>query len=172
MNQLLSRIKFEVYNKLNLVISNYKDELESKDYNACRFQLNQYLIISRTAKITPKKIGQFVTFWKRPNYGEIEPYRDSDNFDFYLINVTSNSRIGQFVFPKSVLIEKGIVSTDNKEGKRGFRVYPTWDKPLSKQAQKTQKWQVNCFYEINDTLNLNDIDKLYKKNHKLGINYS
>jgi hypothetical protein len=37
------------------------------------------------------------------------------------------------------LIEKGIVSTSKKEGKRGFSVYPIWDKTASHQAVKTQK---------------------------------
>ncbi len=161
MNQLLVNIKFSVYNKLNLKISEFQNELESKEYNACRFTLNGKKIISRTAKTTPKKIGLFVTFWKRPNQTEIAPLDSLDNFDFYIVNVSVQNKIGQFVFPKSVLIKKGIVSTEQKEGKRGFRVYPTWDLPLSKQAQKTQKWQINYFYDINSSINLESVLELY-----------
>ncbi|WP_375240088.1 MepB family protein [Aurantibacter sp.] len=162
MNLLLTEIKQKIYDKLNFEISNYKDELESKEYNACRFQLNKFQIISRTAKITPKKTGQFVTFWKRLNHGEIAPLDNTDHFVFFIINVSSNNRIGQFVFPKSILIEKAIISTNTKEGKRGFRVYPSWDFPLSKQAQKSQKWQLNYFFEINSVNKLDNIEGLYK----------
>jgi hypothetical protein len=162
MNQLLTKINDKIYNKLNFEVSDYQNELESQEYDACRFKLNGLLIISRTAKITPKKIGQFVTFWKRPNQGEIAPLDDTDNFDFYIINVSSKIRIGQFVFPKSILIKKGIISTEKKEGKRGFRVYPSWDLPLSKQAQKTQKWQLDYFYEISDSNELEKVVALYK----------
>ena len=54
----------------------------------------------------------------------------------------SDSEIGQFVFPKEVLLKHNIISSKQKEGKRGFRVYPPWDTPTSKQAQKTQNWQL------------------------------
>jgi len=54
------------------------------------------------------------------------------------------------VFPKSELINKGIITTNKKDGKRGFRVYPKWNKTTNKQAEKTQKWQLNYFYEINE----------------------
>ena len=46
-----------------------------------------------------------------------------------------------------ILINKEIVS-DKKEGKRAIRVYPPWDIAINKQAQKTQKWQLNYFLEI------------------------
>jgi hypothetical protein len=38
-----------------------------------------------------------------------------------------------------------IISTHLKEGKRGMRVYPPWDLPSSKQAKKTQQWQLPYF---------------------------
>jgi len=65
------------------------------------------------------------------------------------------------VFPKSVLIEKGILSTSKKDGKRGFRVYPIWDKTISQQAVKTQNWQLNYFFEVIEDLDFNLVKKLY-----------
>ena len=59
-----------------------------------------------------------------------------------------------FVFPKSVLIAKEIVS-DKKEGKRAIRIYSPWDITMSKQAQKTQKWQLDYFLEIQENNSLN-----------------
>ncbi|MFT5754883.1 MAG: hypothetical protein ACI924_002130 [Flavobacterium sp.] len=59
------------------------------------------------------------------------------------------------------MIEKGIVSTSKKEGKRGFSVYPIWDKTASHQAVKTQKWQLNYFFEVNKGLDFSFVKKLH-----------
>lgn len=162
MDSDLNQIKTEVYDKCSLKISNFKNELESKEYNACRFELNGRNILSRDAKITPKKVGQFVTFWKRNGNGIIEPFYESDRIDFYVVNVKTENDFGQFVFPKSVLIKKGIISTEKKEGKRAFRVYPKWDVPKNKQAELTQNWQLNYFYEINKSIDLKKVSELYE----------
>ncbi|BDD10832.1 hypothetical protein FUAX_32640 [Fulvitalea axinellae] len=147
MNNSLSRINTEVYSKCGLVISNVRTESEGKEYHACRFELNGLKIISRNGKVTPKKAGQFVTFWKRNQEDITEPFHVSDPIDFYVITVEDKDRLGQFVFPKTALIKNGILSTDKKEGKRGFRVYPPWDKAGNKQAEKTQQWQLAFFFE-------------------------
>ena len=130
--------------------SNYKINRESTEYNACSYTIDDKNFIERTAKITPKKIGRFVTCWKRNVDGITEPYKDSDCIDYFIIKVHSNDKSGVFKFPKAALIKHGILSTEKKEGKRGFRVYPIWDSPVSKQAVKTQGWQLNYFsLEIN-----------------------
>ena len=162
MDSNLIQINSDVYDKCKLGISGFKIEVESKEYNACSYELNGSNIISRNGKITPKKVGQFVTFWKRNGNGPIEPFNEKDKIDFYTVNVRTEKEFGQFVFPKSILIKKGIISTANKEGKRAFRVYPTWDIAMSKQAERTQKWQLKYFYEINDSINFNKVAELYK----------
>lgn len=151
-----------LYNKLGLSISNLILDTESKEYKACRYNLNDLKIIDRKAKITPKKVGQFVTCWKRNQEGITTPFNESDDFDYYVINVTSGAQSGQFVFPKAILIKKGIVSTNSKDGKRGFRVYPEWDKPTNKQAISTQKWQLSYFLDLNDSSLLKKAKELYK----------
>ncbi len=163
MDKNLRQIKTEIYDKCSLEISDFIPEVESKAYNACRFQLNGLNILSRNAKITPKKVGLFVTFWKRNGNGPIEPFNDNDKIDFYAVNVRSESDFGQFVFPKSVLIKKGIISTQKKEGKRAFRVYPSWVAVKSKQAERTQKWQLNYFYEINSLTDTKKVTNLYQQ---------
>lgn len=150
----LNQIKTEIYDKCALEISNFKLEPESKEYDACQFELNGLHLICRNAKITPKKVGQFVTFWKRKGHGPIEPFEETDKVDFFAVNVRSENKFGQFLFPKSVLIKKGILSTKTKEGKRAFRVYPSWDIANSKQAERTQKWQLDYFYLIEDSTDL------------------
>lgn len=163
LNKNLIEVKAKVYDKLSLNISKMENELEGIEYDACQFELNGMKIISRSAKITPKKAGQFVTFWKRNQNGKTAPYSQNDPFDFYVINVNYGDRYGQFVFPKSELINKGFITSEKMKGKRGFRVYPVWDKTQNKQAEKTQKWQMNYFYEINKTIHLKKVRELYNK---------
>ena len=98
MDSNLNQIKKEVYDKCSLEMSELKLESESIEYNACRFRLNGLSIISRKAKITPKKAGQFVTCWKRKGNGPIEPFSKKDRIDFYTVNVRTDIAFGQFAF--------------------------------------------------------------------------
>lgn len=161
MDNTLRQINAKIYRPCGFQLSDLETESESKEYEACRFVLNGLHIISRSAKITPKKGGQFVTFWKRNANGPIEPFHETDPFDFYVVNLRSDDKLGQFVFPKAVLIHKGIVSTDTKEGKRAFRVYPPWDIVNNKQASRTQKWQLDYFYEIGANIDFDRVKGLY-----------
>ena len=157
----LIEIKNKIYDKCSFIISDLKVNPESKEYGGCQFSLNGKIIIYRSSKITPKKAGQFVTFWKRNDKGITEPFFETDAVDYYVINSEIENCLGQFVFPKSILIEKNIISTSKKEGKRGFRVYAPWDKTESKQAIATQKWQSNYFFLIEVSTNLKKVKKLY-----------
>jgi hypothetical protein len=125
-------------------------ELESSEYGACSFELNQLAIRFRVSKITPTKIGQFVTLWKRNGKGPIEPFDRTDVLDLVIISARHETNFGHFIFPKSVLFEKGILSLNGKGGKRAIRVYPPWDIAINKQAQTTQKWQLNYFLDLSD----------------------
>lgn len=160
----LFQVKELVYDTCNFEFSNLVFDSESEEYQACSFKLNSFQIIHRLSKITPTKIGQFVTIWKRNNKGITAPFDVSDNFDFIVITSKSEKNLGQFVFPKAVLLEKGIISNNNTFGKRGIRVYPPWDVTTSKQAEKTQLWQVKYFYSINnDALDIELVKKLFTK---------
>lgn len=161
LNPNLHEINRILYIPCDLLISNLKNEIEGKEYDACQFELNGRNVISRSSKITPKKIGQFVTFWKRNSKGITAPYSEKDSIDFFVINVKGKGRFGQFVFPKSALLKNGILSTQKKDGKRGFRVYPIWDEPQNKQAKKTQAWQLKYFYEISDTTDFEKVSGIY-----------
>lgn len=121
---------------------------ESKEYDACTFTLDSKKIIHRTAKITPTKNGQFVTVWKRNNAGITEPFDTKDDFDAYIISVKFEDKLGQFIFPKELLAKNKIITHNGSDGKRGIRVYPPWDITSSKQAEKTQTWQLNYFVNI------------------------
>ncbi|PKB17498.1 MepB family protein [Flavobacterium sp. 5] len=150
----------------NIKISQPIIELESIEYGACTFVLNNSNIRFRTAKITPTKTGQFVTLWKRINKGPIQPFDNTDPIDLFIISVRKENHFGLFIFPKAILIDKEIVS-DKKEGKRAIRVYPPWDITTSKQAQKTQNWQLEYFLEIsqNQAFDLNRTKLLLHLEH-------
>lgn len=139
-----------VYDCCNLKCTQPLPETESTEYSAYRFEINKKTICYREAKITPTKTGQFVTLWKRNISGTIEPFDFSDIIDFVIISVRKENNFGQFILPKPILLEKGIFSTATKEGKRATRVYPPWDITTSKQAKKTQEWQLDYFLEISE----------------------
>lgn len=142
------KIKETVYDCCSLKLTNYILNKESKDYFACSYLLNEKRVISRTAKITPKKNGQFVVLWKRIDNRSIMPYHCFDVIDFVIVNVKDENYFGQFIFPKAELVNQAVFSTDLKEGKRAIRVYPPWVEVTSKQAIKTQLWQLKYFLHL------------------------
>jgi hypothetical protein len=165
---ILLETKTLVFNPCGYELTNPVPEKESKDYGAYQFKLNTLKILFRVAKTTPTKVGQFVTLWKRIAKGPIQPFDLSDAIDFFIINTRNGDYFGQFVFPKSVFIQQGILTTDLKEGKRALRVYPPWDITTNKQAQKTQKWQLDYFLEIplDKPINLEQAKLLYSQGIK------
>jgi hypothetical protein len=152
-----------VYKPANILCTEIQPESESVEYGAHSFKLNNCNIRFRVAKITPTKVGQFVTLWKRVVNGPIQPYDIADSVDLFVISVRKDSNLGQFVFPKSVLYEQGIVSSDGQGGKRAIRVYPPWDAELNTQAKKTQKWQLKYFLDLslNKPINQTQFKLLY-----------
>jgi hypothetical protein len=148
-----------LYNECGFQLQNLIWNFESTNYGACSFELNNKLIQYRVANITPTKIGQFVAIWKRNSEGITAPFDVLDSLDFMIISVRDSENFGQFIFPKSVLVAKGIISQNEKGGKRGIRVYAPWDKPINKQAIQTQAWQVLYFVEIKENT-LTDLEKI------------
>jgi len=144
----LKIVKELVYDKCSFDLTNLKLNSESVEYGACSFVLNGKKIQHRVSKITPTKTGQFVTIWKRNKVGITEPFDIVDDIDFVVITTRSGDNFGQFIFPKPVLADKGIITQNGKKGKRGIRVYPPWDFGPNKQAEKTQSWQTKYFLTI------------------------
>ncbi|MEK5417873.1 MepB domain containing protein [Paenibacillus odorifer] len=138
----------EVYNPCRFDCSEPILEPQNAEYGAYIFTLNVLAIRFRVAKITPTKVGQFVTLWERIGDHPIQPYDISDPADLFVISTRNGNHFGQFIFPKAVLREQDILSDKGEGGKRAFRVYPPWDIPTSRQAQKTQTWQSEYFLDI------------------------
>lgn len=141
-------VQERVYTPCNLTLHSYAIENESQEYHAASFKLNDYKIIFRIAKITPTKAGQFVTIWKRNGSGPIMPFDANDPIDFFMIGIRENDRVGQFIFPKQVLLEHDYICHNGTGGKRAIRVYPPWVTVDSPIAQKNQDWQTKYFFEI------------------------
>jgi hypothetical protein len=101
--------------------------------------------------------------WKRDSNRITAPYDSSDQVDFFVINVVHNNKVGQFVFPKAVLLEKGVFSTNSKGGKRGIRVYSPWCEANNRQAAKTKQWQERFFIDLSlqDSENIERFRNLY-----------
>ncbi|WP_435524173.1 MepB family protein [Chryseobacterium indoltheticum] len=64
----------------------------------------------RKAKVTPTKVGQFVTLWKRNLISkETEPFTSADSSDFYFILTETSENFGFFFFTKDILIKNQIL---------------------------------------------------------------
>ncbi len=147
---------------------------ESKKYEALLFGINNKNVVYRKANVTPDRPGAFLAVWQRP----VSPCTTKnkpiplhfDELDYLFVQVQEHSGItcmerkikkpksGIFIFPVSILIEKGVVSSDSQKGKTGFRVFPPWSqdrgvlatKVFSASGKKTQRWQLPFFIEINE----------------------
>ncbi|MFD4861051.1 MepB family protein [Streptomyces atratus] len=137
-----------VYDPCGFVCSRPVPEAESAEYGAHVFTVDGAAVRFRVARTTPTKAGQFVTVWKRSAGGPIQPYDSEDPVDLFVISTRDADRFGQFVFPRDVLCERGIVSRNGRGGKRAFRVYPPWVTTTNRQAGRTQEWQADYFLRI------------------------
>lgn len=153
-NRQLAFINDIIYAPNNFAIVSFKEEAQNAEYAGCVFELSDGTTVKsirfRVAKITPTKIGQFVTFWEKDANKVNQPYLIDTAPDLLVITAFSqDGRFGQFVFPKHLLLKKNILKSQSTQGKMGMRVYPSWDRPVSKAAIHTQGWQLPYFFEIN-----------------------
>lgn len=163
-NKTLAYVNELLYKPNNLTIKNIQEETQNSDYGAGVFQLNSKSVRFRVAKITPTKIGQFVSFWEKDEANKNQAFSYDNATDLLVINTfNDNGDFGQFVFPKEILLQQNILRTSNTKGKMAIRVYPGWDTPTSKQAIATQEWQLPYFFYMSDvnSLPIHELLKLY-----------
>ena len=144
----LVETKSRVYDPGGFTCSQPISEPEGAEYAAHAFTLDGLAVRFRVAKTTPTKVGQFVTVWQRSVEGPIRPFDADDGIDLFVISSRDGARFGQFVFPREVLCERGVMSRNGTGGKRGFRVYPPWVTTTNRQAASTRSWQVNHFLDL------------------------
>lgn len=124
------------------------EDIYNNEYEGIDLIFNQRRYRSRRARKTPKKNGYFLAIWEKDTAGNNKPY-DYENFpDYLIINIIDDQQKGQFIFPKVVLKDKGILRAGDSQGKMAFRVYAPWNKDLNSSAKKAAKWQQAYFVEI------------------------
>lgn len=100
-NKTLAYINELLYEPNNLTIKDIHEETQNSDYGAGLFQLNSKSVRFRVAKITPNKIGQFVSFWEKDETNKNQAFSYDNATDLLVINTfNDNGDFGQFVFPK------------------------------------------------------------------------
>jgi hypothetical protein len=183
LNSINYRSEFELVLNKSFIPAGYeitksleRDEVpESSQYGGMVLSIDDKRIVYRKGKVTPDRPGAFLAIWKRPSSdnGNKPIPLESNDLDFLFIQVerhssdndeiSRSSNHGMFIFPVSLLIEKGIVSSAKKKGKAGFRVFPPWSqdrgsigtKVFSDSGKKTQRWQLPYFLEIDEFGSMN-----------------
>lgn len=140
---------------------NFETEQWNREYEGFNFEFKGITFKSRLAKKTPKKPGYFVAFWRKNEIDKNRPFNFSESKDKLIINILDGSKKGQFVFPKELLVKKGIISSEKHKGKMAIRVYPIWEYDLNKTAVSTQKWQIPYFLDFTKSFNEEKINELY-----------
>ncbi len=160
----LACISSSIYEPNKLIVTSIQEEQQNAAYGAGTFELSSKTIRFRVAKVTPTKTGQFVAFWEKDENDKNQPYSYEEALDLLVITTFKNeSNFGQFVFSKELLLKHGVLRTNTTNGKMAMRVYPSWDSLTSKQAMKTQEWQLPYFIDMShvDELTEAKIMKLY-----------
>ncbi|CAM2991820.1 MepB family protein [Prescottella defluvii] len=125
-------------------------EPDNADYGAAVSDVGRTAIRFRVGKLTPTKVGLFVSVWRRAVGGSTEPFPAEDGVGGLVVTAREGERFGAFAFPAGVLASRGIVSVDGVGGKRGFRVYPLWSATSNPQAKRSQAWQCDWFLDLSD----------------------
>lgn len=163
-SEVLAYLDEKVYKPNQLKLESIREEKQNSKYGAGTFKLASRTVRFRVAKKTPTKNGQFVAFWEKDKNNKNQPFSYEETPELLVI-VTSmrEDNFGQFVFPKEILLKHNILESSSTKGKMGIRVYPSWDKPTSKQAIKTQAWQLPYFIDMSnsDKLPINRMKILY-----------
>lgn len=125
-------------------------EPDNAEYGGLLISADGGVLRFRVGKLTPKKVGLFVTVWQRAADGSTQPFADDGTVDLLVVDVREGEKYGQFVFPTAELARRGVVSVADVGGKRGFRVYPPWAQDLNRQAAASQTWQCRYFLDLVD----------------------
>ncbi|PGK33826.1 mep operon protein MepB [Bacillus anthracis] len=158
-NDTIRNLNNIVYKPNNLMITNLKEEKQNAEYAGCLFHLNNKTIRFRKSKVTPNKIGQFVSFWEKDENMRNRAFSYEAVPDLLVITCIADNKLGQFIFSKEILLKEKILRTPSQTGKMAMRIYPVWDTTDSNQAKKNQTWQLQYFVDLSDINNL-PIDKL------------
>ncbi|WP_226894993.1 MepB family protein [Oceanobacillus oncorhynchi] len=151
----------ELLSNTNYEITNIVKEPQNMEYEGTTFTIHENMYRSRLAKRTSKKNGYFVVFWEKDANHCNQPYAYSESPDKIMISIIDKDLKGQFIFPKLLLLEKGILRKIDNKGKMAIRVYPTLEKSLNNAAKKTQAWQMPYFIDVSNEIDWRRLTALY-----------
>lgn len=164
--QFIHTIYTEYLEKASIILSDIELENHNKEYHGALFKLNKQTVRFRKAKHTPTKAGLFVVAWQKDVNNKNEAYSYDKAPEYMMVYCENKMEHGLFLFPKNVLLEHKILSTNEQKGKMGFRVYPPCEINLNKQASKTQIWQSAYYIRLSNSYTklseANDITYLEK----------
>lgn len=155
---LIHAVLMALENKMEL---SFKQENQNSEYEGAIFQLNNQAYRMRLAKWTPKKQGYFVAVWEKDSAGKNQAYHYEQSPEKLIISIIDDTKCGQFIFPKEVLLTQGILKTEKQKGKMAFRVYPSWIENLNETAKKTQLWQNEYFIDLTKQINVDKVNAMY-----------
>ena len=144
-----------------VIIKKVHEESQNSEYEGLIVTINGQSYRSRLAKLTPKKVGYFVAFWGKDANHQNQAFDMTNTPDKLIISIIDGDLKGQFVFPKSLLMQQGVLSHEHAKGKMAMRVYPTWLEHLNATASQTQKWQGNYFIDLSSEVDYNRVSQLY-----------
>ena len=85
--------------------------------------------------------------WKKDENNTNVPFTEDDLENQLIVNIVDDKRRGQFIFPKDILIKKGILKVMILK-ENGIESVSTLGEGLNNTAAKTQVWQCAYFNEI------------------------
>lgn len=144
-----------------VIIKQVHEETQNSEYEGGIVTINGQSYRSRLAKLTPKKVGYFVAFWEKGPNNQNQAFDMANTPDKSIISIIDGDLKGQFVFPKSILIQKGVLRREHAKGKMAMRVYPTWFDQLNTTASQTQKWQGAYFIDLSSEVDHKRVNQLY-----------
>jgi hypothetical protein len=157
-------VKNIIRNNFAVLIDNIVEEEQNLEYEGFSFSIKKKRFRSRKAKKTLKKKGYFVAFWEKDSNNVNKPYDEETSPEKLVINIIDNDKIGQFIFPKKILVDKKILTSVDSKGKMAIRIYPSWCDNLNYNAVSTQKWQLDYFIDLSDQYDQLNLEKLYFDN--------
>jgi hypothetical protein len=158
----LLAVKKQAYDPARLDCSDPVDETTGEGDVAYAYTVGGAEVRFRGARPARNNGAPVSASCKKDEDGLTKPFDAADPVDLIVISVRDtvlSRNFGQFVFPREVLVERKIVSTDGVGGKRGFRVYPPWVQTKTDAEASTQAWQLEFFLRI-DELRGVDTDKV------------
>jgi hypothetical protein len=119
-------------------------ESDNVDYGAVRCRFRQHSVRFRVGKVTPTKVGLFVTAWRRSSDGSTEPFPADDDVDVLVISAREGSRFGVFVLwsliARARLAADSTEFLDNSTAATPFRRVALYERGLMIGASAWPSW--------------------------------